>query len=125
MFSELFPMENSVTFPSDPNPTQTGVRSGTRRNAQSRRLPEQFQQAACAFLFFFSSDVCHEAADFLRGFFFHARRDVRVDIQRKFRRGMTENFRDRFRVDTALDCQRRECVSEVMESDVFLNTSLF
>jgi len=23
------------------------------------------------------SDACHEAADFLRGFFFHARRDVR------------------------------------------------
>ena len=51
VFSELFPMENSVTFPSDPNLTQTGVRSGTRRNAQSRRLPELFRQAACAFLF--------------------------------------------------------------------------
>ena len=24
-------MENSVTFPSDPNPTQTGFRSGKRR----------------------------------------------------------------------------------------------
>ena len=31
MFSELFPMENSVTFPFDPNPTQTGIRSGKRR----------------------------------------------------------------------------------------------
>ena len=43
-------MENSVTFQSDPNPTQTGVRSGTRRNAQSRCLPEHFRQTACAFL---------------------------------------------------------------------------
>ena len=25
-FSKLFPMENSVTFPSDPNPTQTGIK---------------------------------------------------------------------------------------------------
>ena len=38
---------------------------------------------------------------------------------------LLENFRDRFRVNTALNCQCRECVSEVMESDVFLNTSLF
>ena len=45
------------------------------------RLPEQFRQAACAFLFFFSSDACHEAADFLRGFFFHACCDVRVNVQ--------------------------------------------
>ena len=30
-FSELFPLENSVTFPSDPNLTQTGIRSGKRR----------------------------------------------------------------------------------------------
>ena len=45
------------------------------------RLPEQFWQAVCAFLFFFSSDACHEAADFLRGFFFHTCRDVRVHVQ--------------------------------------------
>ena len=56
---------------------------------------------------------------------FHARCHMGVNVQRKFRRGMTENFRDCFRVDTALDCQRRECVSEVMESDVFLNSGFF
>ena len=44
-------MENFVTFPFDPNATQTGIRSGKRRNTQSRRLPEQFWQAVCAFLF--------------------------------------------------------------------------
>ena len=31
VFSELFQMENSVTFPSDPNLTQTGFRSGKHR----------------------------------------------------------------------------------------------
>ena len=30
-YSELFPMENFVTFPFDPNATQTGIRSGKRR----------------------------------------------------------------------------------------------
>ena len=33
-YSELFPMENSVTFPSDPNVTQTGIRSGKRRKRE-------------------------------------------------------------------------------------------
>ena len=33
-YSELFPMENSVTFPSDPNLTQTGIRSGNRRKRE-------------------------------------------------------------------------------------------
>ena len=33
-------MENSVTFPFDPNVTQTGFWSGTRQNAQNRRPPE-------------------------------------------------------------------------------------
>ena len=69
---------------------------------KNRRLPEQFRQAVCAFLFFFSSDACHEAADFLRGFFFHACCHMGVNVQRKFRRGMTEDLRDCFRVDTAL-----------------------
>ena len=44
-------------------------------------LPELFRQAACAFLFFFSSHACHEAADFLCGFFFHACRDMGVHVQ--------------------------------------------
>ena len=48
-----------------------------------------------------------------------------VDIQRKFRRGVTEDFRNRFRVNTTLNCQCRECVSEVMEADVFFDSRLF
>ena len=43
-------MENSVTFPFDPNVTQTGIRSGKRRKMKFCRLPEQFRQAVCAFL---------------------------------------------------------------------------
>ena len=37
---------------------------------------------------------------------------------------MTEDLRDRFRVNAALDCQRRECVSEVMEPDMFFDACL-
>ena len=107
LFSELFPMENSVTFPSDPNATQTGFWSGKRRKkefAACRSFSGRWRVLFCSFLL--SSDACHEAADFLRGFFFHACCHMGVDIQRKFRRGMTEDLRDRFRVNTALDCQR-------------------
>ena len=45
-----------------------------------RRLPEQFWQAVCAFLFIFLSlsDACHETADFLCSFFFHTCRDMGV-----------------------------------------------
>ena len=119
-------MENSVTFPSDPNPTQTGIRSGKRRKREFAACRSSSDRRRALFCSFFPlSDTRHEAADLLRGFFFHVCCDVCVNVQREFRRGVPEDLRDRFRVDTALDCQRRECVSEVMESDVFLNTSLF
>ena len=45
MFSEHFPMENSVTFLLDPN-------GNLERKAPEERircLPEQFRQAVCAF----------------------------------------------------------------------------
>ena len=48
-------MENFVTFPFDPNLTQTGNLERKAPEARKRRLPEQFRQAACAFLFIF----CH------------------------------------------------------------------
>lgn len=44
-------MENFVTFPFDPNATQTGISERKAPEARKRRLPEHFQQAACAFLF--------------------------------------------------------------------------
>ena len=70
-------MENFVTFPFAPN----GSLERKAPEDKFCRLPEHFQQAACAFLFFFSSHACHEAADFLRGFFFHACCHMGVDVQ--------------------------------------------
>ena len=46
-------MENFVTFPSDPNPTQTGNSERKAPEDKFCRLPEQFWQAVCAFLFIF------------------------------------------------------------------------
>ena len=43
-------MENSAHFPFDPNLTQTGNSERKAPEAKKRRLPEQFRQAACAFL---------------------------------------------------------------------------
>ena len=69
-YSELFSMENSATFPSDPNATQTGIRSGKHRKinfAACRSISSRRRALFCSFLL--SSDACHEAADFLCGFF--------------------------------------------------------
>ena len=74
-------MENSVTFPFDPNRDPNGSLERKAPEVKNRRLPEQFRQAACAFLFFFSSDACHEAADFLRGFFFHTCCHMGIHVQ--------------------------------------------
>ena len=76
-------MENFVTFPSDPNVTQTanklfGAESAGRERI--RRLPEHFGRRRSHFSLF-SSDTRHEAADLLRGFFFHACRDMGVHVQ--------------------------------------------
>ena len=125
-YSELFPMENFVTFPFDPNATQTGFWSGKRRKISFAACQSISAGGARFSVHFLSlSDACHEAADFLRGFFFHACCDVCVNVQREFCRGVTEDLRDCFRVDSALDCQRRECVSEIMKSDVLLNSGFF
>ena len=76
-FSELFSTENSVTFPSDPNPTQTGFWSGKRRKINFAACRSTSGRRHSHFSLF-SSDACHEAADFLRGFFFHACCDMGV-----------------------------------------------
>jgi hypothetical protein len=52
-FSEHFPMENSVTFPFDPNATQTGFWSGKRRkleNAACRSISGKRRALFCSFL---------------------------------------------------------------------------
>ena len=51
-FSELFPMENSVTFPFDPNLTQTGIRSRKRRMrkfAACRSISSRRRALFCSF----------------------------------------------------------------------------
>ena len=53
VFSELFQMENSVTFPSDPNLTQTGFRSGKHRKinfAACRSISGGRRARFCSFL---------------------------------------------------------------------------
>ena len=69
-YSELFPMENSVTFPFDPNPTQTGIRSGKRRKREFAACRSSSGRRRALFCSFFPlSDTRHETADFLCGFF--------------------------------------------------------
>ena len=51
-YSELFSMENSVTFPFDPNATQTGIRSGKRRKinfAACRSISSRRRALFCSF----------------------------------------------------------------------------
>ena len=79
-YSELFSMENSVTFPSDPNPTQTGIRSGKRRKINFAACRSSSGRRHSHFSLF-SSDTFHEAADFLCGFFFHACCHMGVHVQ--------------------------------------------
>lgn len=79
-FSELFPMENSVTFPFDPNATQTGIRSGKRRKINFAACRSTSGRRHSHFSLF-SSDTFHEAADFLRGFFFHTCCHMGVNVQ--------------------------------------------
>ena len=60
-----------MTFPFDPNLTQTGIWSEKRRKIENAACRRIFRQAVCAFLVHFPlSNACHEAADFLCGFFF-------------------------------------------------------
>ena len=67
-YSELFPMENSAHFPFDPNVTQTEIRSGKHRKINFAAC-RSFSGRRHSHFSLFSSDACHEAADFLCGFF--------------------------------------------------------
>lgn len=58
--------------------------------------------------------LSYDPRTFLRGFFFHARRDLRVHIQRELCRGATGNFRGRLRIDAALDRQGLEADSALL-----------
>ena len=67
-------MENFVTFPSDPNPTQTGNSERKAPEERIRRLSEHFRQAAQSFfaLFFSKRYSLFTATHFLRHPFSHA-----------------------------------------------------
>ena len=75
-------MENFVTFPFDPNPTQTGIRSGKRRMRKFSAC-QSFPAGGVRFSvhFLLLSHARHEAADFLCGFFFHACCHMGVHVQ--------------------------------------------
>ena len=57
-FSKLFPMENFVTFPSDPNATQTGIRSGKRRKREFAAC-RSFSDRRCVFFCPFFTVIRH------------------------------------------------------------------
>ena len=67
----------------------------------------------------FLHDLCHEIAHLLRGTFLHLACDVGVGAERESRVEVTEHTRYRFYVHAILECQRCECVSQVVKSQVF------
>ena len=67
----------------------------------------------------FLHDLCHEIAHLFGGAFLHLPCDVRVGAERKDCIEVTEHTRYGFHVHAILQCQRCECVSQVMKSQVF------
>ena len=66
----------------------------------------------------FLHDLCHEIAHLFGGTFLHLPRDVGVGSQGESRVEMAEHTRYRFHVHAVLQRQGRECVSEVMKSQM-------
>ena len=64
------------------------------------------------------SDLCHEAAHFLRGLLLHLPCDVGVGSQGESRVVVTQHAADGFHIHTVLECQGRERMSQVVKSDV-------
>ena len=78
-----------------------------------------FSPPFCVFSLPFSHDLRHEITHLFGGTFLHLSRDVGVGAEREARIEMTEHTRYRFYVYAVLECQRCECVSQVMKSQVF------
>ena len=70
-------------------------------------------------LFLFLHDLRHEFAHLFGGTFLHLPRDVGIGSQREARVEVTEHTRYRFYVHAILECQRCECVSQVVKSQMF------
>ena len=86
---------------------------------KGERVPERkslpFRCAACLWDL---SDLCHEAAHFLRGLLLHLPCDVGVCAEGESRVVVTQHTADGFDVPPVLQCQGRECVSQVVKPDM-------
>ena len=66
----------------------------------------------------FLHDLCHEIAHLFGCAFLHLPCDVGVGSQRESCVEMTEHTRYGFHVHAILECQGRECMSQVVKSQV-------
>ena len=64
------------------------------------------------------SNLRHEAAHFLRGLLLHLPCDVGVGAECEARVVVPEHTADGFHIYAVLQCQGRECVSQVVEPDM-------
>ena len=67
----------------------------------------------------FLHDLCHEIAHLFGGAFLHLACDVGVGAEGKSSVEMAKHTGYRFHIHAVLQCQRCECVSQVMKSQVF------
>ena len=70
-------------------------------------------------LFLFSHNLFHEIAHLFGGTLLHLPCDVGVGSQREARVEVSEHTGYRFHVYAVLECQRCECVSQVVKSQMF------
>ena len=78
-----------------------------------------FSPPLFVFSLLFSHHLRHEISHLFGGTFLHLARDVGVGSQREACVEVTEHTRYGFHVHAILECQGRECVSQVMKSQVF------
>ena len=74
---------------------------------------------ALCFSLLFSHHLRHEIAHLFGGAFLHLARDVGVGAKGKPCVKVSEHTRYGFHIHAILQCQRCECVSQVMKSQVF------
>ena len=65
-----------------------------------------------------SHHLCHEITHLFGGTFLHLPRDMGVSAEREACVEVTEHTRYRFHIHAVLQCQGRECVSQVMKSQI-------
>ena len=91
----------------------------THTRGKSRRAPERklspFRCSACLWDL---SDLCHEAAHFLRGLLLHLSCGVGVGAEGEARVVVPEHTADGFDVHPVLECQGRERMTQVVEPDM-------